>query len=619
VKPSLRDVSHFLHGPFFRRIRRSPRFPRVGSLPRRGFKGPGALPTILFLSIAIAWLAALFGAGEVTGQTLGPNLNLTKAAGNQYEAAVAINPANNNQIFVVARNEIGGMYKARSSDGGATWTGQLFATHNSPPAGDIPRAYGNASVAWDNFGNLFLVYLAQGSTTAPTYVAISVSTDGGANFYSPTGTGAALLLPSVVPPYLIGDQPTVAVGPGSAGFAGSVWVTYWSQGGIWVSSAGVSGAGTVGSFTSQPLPSQPVSVNFGDIAVGPSGEAMVTYGPNTGSSGAIYTNTDPDGLGPAPFSSYVAAAPVNIGGFTGIPAQPNWGIDPEAGLAFDRSNGPHRGRVYLMYTDAPSVGSADTNIFVAHSDDRGSTWSAPVRVNDDTGTNSQFLPRISLDQATGMIGVTWYDARNSPLNNMAQYFGAFSVDGAASFTPSLRFSVGMSDQARSVAALKKTDYGDYTGNAFVNGRLVAVWADNSNSTGDNPDGATNFDVYTAVVQASPAVAGSVSDGSGSGTPLTVSIDAGGSLHLSWSASCAATDVNYAVYEGSLGNFTSHVPLLCSTSGATSVTITPGAGDTYYVVVPNNGSAEGSYGTGSDQFPRPPSTAACFPQATATCP
>ena len=567
----------------------------------------------------ITFAASLIISGDAGAQTVGPNINVTRATGNQYEAAVAINPANSNQIFVVARNEIGGMYKARSSDGGITWTGQIFATRNTPSAGDVPRAYGNASVAWDAFGNLFLVFLSQSSTTAPTYVAIAVSTDGGVNFYSPTGTGPALVLPDVYP-YLLGDQPTVTVGPGSAGFPGSVWVTYFSMGGIWVSSAGVLGPGAVGTFTSQPLPSQPVSENYGDIAVGPGGEAIVTYGPNTGTSGAIYVNTDPDGLGPAPFSTYVQVVQTNVGGFTGIPAQPNWGIDPEAGLAYDRSGGPHRGRVYLMYTNAPSVGSADTDIFVVHSDDAGSTWSSPVRVNDDTGANSQFLPRISLDQSTGRIAVTWYDARNSPPNTMAEYFGAFSLDGGSTFTPNNRLSVGMSDQARSVAALKKADYGDYTGNAFSGGRLVAAWADNSNSTVDNPDGATDFDVYVAVVQTTADVAGSVPGGVGApASPVTVDLGTGGTLRLAWSPTCLPTDGDYAVYEGTIGNFTSHVPLLCSTSGATFATIVPGAGNTYYLIVPRSGAVEGSYGRDSTSLERPPSAAACFPRAMISCP
>jgi len=38
-------------------------------------------------------------------------------------------------------------------------------------------------------------------------------------------------------------------------------------------------SGTVGTFDSQPLPNQPIGVNFGDIAVGAQGEAIVTHGP----------------------------------------------------------------------------------------------------------------------------------------------------------------------------------------------------------------------------------------------------------------------------------------------------------------------------------------------------
>ena len=470
----------------------------------------------------VAILLLLMAGDRAVAQTAGPNLNVTRAEGNQTEPAVAVNPGNNNQIFIASRNETGGLYTARSADGGATWTTRLIARNALPSSGDVPRAYGNPSAAWDTFGNLFLAYLSQASTLAPTYVTLALSTDGGATFYSPNGTGASLLLPYNPPAVpLIGDQPTVTVGPGSAGFRGSVWLTYWTMGGIVVSGAGVSGAGAVGSFTSFQPP-QPVSVNFGDIAVGPNGEVIVTYGPNGANSGGIYVNLKPDGLGSAPFSNYVAVAGVNIGGFTPIPAQPDWGIDPEAGLAWDRSGGPYRGRLYLVYTDAPAIGSADTNIFVVHSDDTGVTWSKPVRVNDDTGANSQFLPRIALDQSNGMLAVSWYDARESPLNNSARYYGVFSRDGGATFTPNFPIAAGLSNASNSPSVLKKADYGDYTGSAFVNGRLQTTWADNSNSTADNPEGATSFDIYTeGIVFPSTGSFPSVSAASftGGGAPL----------------------------------------------------------------------------------------------------
>ena len=435
--------------------------------------------------------------------TVGTNQNLTKAAGNQYETAVTINPTNSQLVFMASRNELGGLYTARSTNGGVTWTNKLIGQSPIPPAGNIPRAYGNTSAAWDSFGNLFVAFLSQSSSSSSaTYVALSVSKDGGSTFYAPYGTGPAIVLPAVTPAW-IGDQPTVTVGPGANGVPGSVWLTYWSNGGILVSGANVSSSGVVSNFVSQVLPSQPAGVNFGDIAIGPNGEVAVAYGPNSGATGNLYLQFNTNGDVNAAFAAPILVTSVNLGGFSYIPAQPNWGIDPEAGLAWDRTSGPHRGRLYLVFTDAPFAGSADTDIFVVSSDDYGQNWSPRVRVNDDTGTNSQFLPHISLDQSSGNVAVTWYDARNSPANNTAQYFGAISTDGGASFSANFQISAGTSSEAASIPALKDADYGDYTGNAFANGVLIPAWADNFNSTGDNPNGAADFDVYTAPVYVLP--------------------------------------------------------------------------------------------------------------------
>jgi hypothetical protein len=70
----------------------------------------------------------------------------------------------------------------------------------------------------------------------------------------------------------------------------------------------------------------------------------------------------------------------------------------------------------------------------------------------------------------------------------------------------------------------------------------------------------------------------------------------------------------------LGSFSSHVPVLCTTGGALSTTITPAAGNRYYLVVPRNSdAAEGSYGTTIGSTQRPASLTACLPQHTANCP
>ena len=156
----------------------------------------------------------------------------------------------------------------------------------------------------------------------------------------------------------------------------------------------------------------------------------------------------------------------------GEPAQD---ADAEVGLAWDRSGGAHNGRVYLVYTDETPDESNNLDILVRFSGDNGATWSAPVRVNDDAGTNSQFLPRIALDQTTGNIAVSWYDARNDTgsgpgstdgtANDDAQFFSTVSTDGGLTFLPNVKVSAGVSSAL--VSAVSGTGFAHHaSGSAY---------------------------------------------------------------------------------------------------------------------------------------------------------
>jgi hypothetical protein len=125
-----------------------------------------------------------------------------------------------------------------------------------------------------------------------------------------------------------------------------------------------------------------------------------------------------------------------------------------------------------------------------------------VRVNDDPVGNgkSQFLPRIAIDQTSGNIAVSFYDCRNSPGNNTTELWATVSTDGGGTFLPNVKVSSGVSSALVTAIASTTFDYGDYSGLAFHGGTFYPCWADNSNSTGDNPAGAqSNFDIYTARV------------------------------------------------------------------------------------------------------------------------
>jgi hypothetical protein len=137
-----------------------------------------------------------------------------------------------------------------------------------------------------------------------------------------------------------------------------------------------------------------------------------------------------------------------------------------------------------------------------------------------------------------------------------------------------------------------------------------------------PVGTTEFLSDNFIVRGSgaPSFAGAVPDGANvPGTPIFVDKGVGGAINLYWSPSCLASDVDYAIYEGRLGDFTSHGPRQCTTSGVTLAMIVPGSGNTYYLIVPHNGSVEGSYGWTSSHLERPPAIGACFPQSIGPCP
>jgi hypothetical protein len=116
----------------------------------------------------------------------------------------------------------------------------------------------------------------------------------------------------------------------------------------------------------------------------------------------------------------------------------------------------------------------------------------------------------------------------------------------------------------------------------------------------------------------PAPAGSVPASAVPGSePLMVAKEPFGRVTLGWGESCATSDDDYAVYAGTLGDFTSHEQRKCSTDGARTHTML--AGDaTYFLVVPRSASREGSYGQDSRGLERPPSSEPCLTQLIEAC-
>src|SRR5688500_14794700 len=111
-----------------------------------------------------------------------------------------------------------------------------------------------------------------------------------------------------------------------------------------------------------------------------------------------------------------------------------------ASIAADPGSASYRDRIYAVWAD---VRSGRTEILSSYSADRGSTWSAPVVVNDDAprprGGPDHFMPTVAVNR-DGIAGVMWYDRRDHADNLAFTARFSASLDGGATWAPSVNVS-----------------------------------------------------------------------------------------------------------------------------------------------------------------------------------
>ncbi|HXF49749.1 MAG TPA: hypothetical protein VNL73_10055 [Verrucomicrobiae bacterium] len=145
-------------------------------------------------------------------------------------------------------------------------------------------------------------------------------------------------------------------------------------------------------------------------------------------------------------------------------------------MAVDRSTGPRRGWIYIVYA-SPNPTTPD--IFLIRSTDGGSSWSNPQKVNQDNSGKDQWFPWIAVDPTTGNIYVVYFDSRNFTPNDSAQVYISSSQDGGVTFEDVL-----VSDAAFLPAPLAGFEYpgtgysGDYIGISALCGVVWPCWNDN---------------------------------------------------------------------------------------------------------------------------------------------
>src|SRR6267142_621421 len=84
------------------------------------------------------------------------------------------------------------------------------------------------------------------------------------------------------------------------------------------------------------------------------------------------------------------------------------------------------GTVYVAWSN-------DRDIFLAHSTDKGQTWSMPVRVSNGASTITSVFPHLGTGKANGSVGLVWYGTSNPVNDDNADWrvFYAYSANATA--------------------------------------------------------------------------------------------------------------------------------------------------------------------------------------------
>ncbi len=161
-------------------------------------------------------------------------------------------------------------------------------------------------------------------------------------------------------------------------------------------------------------------------AVGPNNEVYVTW---MSPDGLMFDKSTNGGQTWLPNDINVTGFHINwlLFNLPGIPITPGFPI-----INCDLSQGIYNGNIYICWTDQRS-GYNDTDVWIAKSTDGGSSWSVPIRVNDDPAGSHQFSAWMTIDQTNGYLYFIFYDRRNYS-NSQTDVYMAISKDGGNTFT-----------------------------------------------------------------------------------------------------------------------------------------------------------------------------------------
>lgn len=412
---------------------------------------------LITLTILIAMSSALYAQH--------PNVLITTQS-NPNEPAIFID--SKNPLNIMAANNINWYHT--SEDGGLTWQTSFLSSNLG--------VWGDPCIVADTLGNFYFFHLSNPPQGEWIDRIVCQRTSDMGNTWT-TGSGIGHI------PGKAQDKEWAVVNP----YNNEIYVT-WTQFDDYGSSNPLdssiirfSKSSDLGETWSEPIRLSQIGGDCIDDDNTVEG-AVPTVGPE----GQIYTSwSGPAGI---MFDRSIDGGNTWLDEDIFIDSQPGgWAIDIP-GISrcngfpvtdCDRSDGPHRGNIYINWSDQRN-GTNDTDIWFVKSTDGGNTWSERKRVNDDPPGKHQFFTWMTVDQTTGKLWFVYYDRRNYEDISTDVYM-AVSTDGGETFT---NFKVSEEPFIPYAGVF----FGDYNNISATNDIVRPIWTRLHNG---------ELSIYTAII------------------------------------------------------------------------------------------------------------------------
>jgi hypothetical protein len=372
------------------------------------------------------------------------------------EPSLCIDPINLNRVavgwrqFDTTNSNFRQSGVAYTINGGLNWTfpGNLDAgTFRSDPV-----------LASDAYGVFYYLGISNANTFACDLLR---STNGGVT-WQPAG------------PALGGDKEWMAIDTTSGPGRGNIYQVWSPFANVYNNQNQIFTRSTDGGdswMTAIGLPHLPF---WGTTAIGPNGE-VYNFGTAFDVSG-FWINRSSNATNRFTTPTVDVSTGVNLGGpmAVSVPGINPVGLLGQAWVAVDSSTGPTRGNVYVLCSVTNDPGNI-VNVMFSRSSNSGLTWSAPVRINDDSQTQhaAHWFGTLSV-APNGRIDACWNDTRHSTNNSLSELYYSWSDNGGLTWAPNRPLSPAFN---HSLGYPQQNKMGDYIGMISLNeGACIAYTA-----------------------------------------------------------------------------------------------------------------------------------------------